>query len=96
MSYSVHDEDSEEEKISLSSGIYKQSPLGFRIGPSPRTVRTNIKITSSSNSNWQSLNEQLSENLRVLSHSTIKLNNMIEKYSIFMTHSYLPAIDSGE
>ena len=53
-------------------------------------------MVSSSAVSWEVLNDQLSENLKVLSHSCIKLNNLIEKYSIFMTHSYLPALDSGQ
>ena len=42
------------------------------------------------------MDQQITENVRLIQHECVKLNNLIEKYSIYMTHSYLPAMQNNQ
>ena len=45
---------------------------------------------------WKELDNQITENIQIIQRQNIALNNQIEKFSIWVRHSYLSVLGKGD
>ena len=77
---------------SLSTGGFKLQAKKHVEEPMP-SINTNFSVIQTS---WKELDNQITQNIQIIQRQNIALNNHIEKFSIWVRHSYLSVLGKGD